>query len=552
MIIKKIFVFVIWILFFWVSFWEYYEANSEIKSYLDDLTTSFQNIEQYSQLWNEVPSKYFQNIANDFSVLKNKLPQDNPSFKIVYGKCEISASDLVNWYSKSKLNTFKSQCFWPWKTISRSIFTKYQVQSRIKANPNSWNAPLTVTFDWRSSKDPSNRTVPTNNYYWYYTNSEGQRIFMGQWSLIKYTFNTPNNYVVHLTTKSANKFTKWILDGEDITTISVNPSIAKVNLYINWIRAIDASYVKISSQEWKAWVLFDASWTTPNWVTKIVASSWNIQYNWKTIFTKNIPDFPGSIRVKLNQKWFYFITLKLRDNTWKTISKTFKLIVSNPVSLIKISTKSGNTSTNFNIDGSASYSVNWNIEKYSWTIVDPNGNKIDSFQWKKNFNYKFKKPWYYSIKLEVEDVNWNKNDATYKLEVFSTPPVANFVYKKYDSWEKPSTFIFDGSLSSDVDMINWDKLTYTWNITNRNNIKIQQINHWQKILAQFNKRWTYNVTLLVKDKYWKTSQITKKLKIASVLRPKVSLNPNYTILWNSIGIKLETNKPVLYYKYSYW
>ncbi len=548
--LKKI-ILLILILSFWYTQAAYYEPNPSIQSYLNDVTNNFVKIVSYSQAGQNVPTSLFASVANDFSVLKTKLPQEDPSFKVIYEKCEITANALANWYTRELLNTFNAQCFWPWKRASRTIFSKYKVIAWLKAYPSSWNAPLTVTFDARSSRDPSNRTIPINNYYWYYTNSAGQKIFMWQWPLIKYTFETPNSYVVHLTVRSVNKKSQWILDWSASTVITVNPPIAKINLYVNWIRANINSYVKLSSEEGKKWVLFDASWTTPTWDTKIVSSTWEVKRRWRIIYKNTIPDYPGAIRIKLPENGFYFIKIIVVDNTGKEISKTYKVIVSNPVALVRVYPKIGDTSTKFKIDGWRSYSVNWKIKTYKWTIVWPNWNRIFTSEWETSFSYKFNLPGIYSIKLEIEDVNWNKNSDTYKLLVSSTPPVANFIYKTYDNWAKPSTFIFDASYSYDVDTKYGDKLSYIWNISNKKYVKTQLINWWEKMIAQFNKKWVYNITLTVKDKYWKYNSITKKIVVKSTLRPKISINPNYTILWNPIWIRISTNKPVAYYEYYY-
>jgi len=251
-------------------------------------------------------------------------------------------------------------------------------------------------------------------------------------------------------------------------------------------------------------------------LNKIISSTWDIKKWWKTIYKNTIPDYPWSVRIKLLENGFYFVTVSVVDNTKKKISKTYKIIVSNPVALLKVTPKSWNTSTKFKIDGGMSYSVRWKIKLYKWTIIWPNWNKIYTAEWSTSFSYKFKLPGIYSIKLEIEDVNGNKNNDTYKLLVTSTPPVANFIYQKYDNWEKPSTFIFDASYSSDVDTKYGDKLSYIWNISNSKNVKTQLINGWEKMIAQFNKKWNYNITLTVKDKYWKTNSITKKIKIISM------------------------------------
>jgi hypothetical protein len=49
------------------------------------------------------------------------------------------------------------------------------------------------------------------------------------------------------------------------------------------------------------------------------------------------------------------------------------------------------------------------------------------------------------------------------------------VYKPYDNWKKPSTFIFDASYSYDKDEEYDDKLSYSWKFTNHENVKLQYI-----------------------------------------------------------------------------
>ena len=110
---------------------------------------------------------------------------------------------------------------------------------------------MTVTFDGRGSKDPSADTIPTNNYYWYYKDSNGVEKLIWQGPVVRYTFNQPNDYVVHFTVRSVNKETEWILDGEATTTISVAPPIAKIVMYINGRKANDDEYVKLSTRSYK-------------------------------------------------------------------------------------------------------------------------------------------------------------------------------------------------------------------------------------------------------------------------------------------------------------
>jgi hypothetical protein len=44
----------------------------------------------------------------------------------------------------------------------------YTVVPKVTSNPSAGMAPLTVTFDARTSSDPSWETIPSDNFYWYY------------------------------------------------------------------------------------------------------------------------------------------------------------------------------------------------------------------------------------------------------------------------------------------------------------------------------------------------------------------------------------------------
>jgi PKD repeat protein len=65
------------------------------------------------------------------------------------------------------------------------------VRARATAKPTAGSAPLNVTFDARSSEDPSNDTIPSDNFYWYYTDTDGDEQTIGRGPVINYTFRDP-------------------------------------------------------------------------------------------------------------------------------------------------------------------------------------------------------------------------------------------------------------------------------------------------------------------------------------------------------------------------
>ena len=549
---KKLFIYILTPLVLYPLFLlgAYYHPNDNIDIYLKDIVEQFTLIEASAKVSDKVDTKYFQNLYRDFSILKDKLPQ-LPNFKVIYNSCYEITKKLSNNFSRKDYSIFNSQCKEPYKNVSKKIFTEYTVNAKIKAIPKNWNAPLTVTFDATESTDPSNDTIPKNNYFWYFKDSAWREQFMGQWPVLKYTFYEPNNYVVHLTVRSVNKERNWILDWHATVSVNVAPPIANIVLYVNWKVATTDKYVKLSTDEWKRWVKFDAWWTTPRWWTKIQASIWSIRKWNHQVFYDEIEWYPWTKIVKLMENWTYFVTITIKDNTWKEVSKRYEVIVSNPVAVVKASPEKGNTATNFTFDATPSYSARWKIINYKWTIIWPEWRKLDTFE-SRQFTKKFKIPWYYTIKLEVVDDQWNTNTDDYKLYVESATPIAQFTYRPVSVWEKPSEYIFDATNSYDPDLqSNWS-LSYNWEFSNPNYVKVQKTGNWEKIKAQFNKIWKFKVKLTVKDSYWKSSSIEKNIEIKSILRPEVIINPNYTIIWQPITIVVKTNKTVNYLEYDFW
>lgn len=539
------------ILFLWnnIVFSAYYHPNDDIEAYVTDVNDRFIQIDAQSKVSDDIDIEHFQSLYKDFTILKDQLPQI-PDFQLTYNKCYEITKELANEFDSSNYSIFKTQCMIPYKEDSKEILTDYAIQTEINANPSEWNSPLTVTFDANDSSDPSGDTIPNGNFYWYFKNDSWNEVFMGQGTVIKYTFNNPWNYVVHLTAKSVNNDISWILDGSASININVKPSIANVVLYVNGKMAYTDKYIKITSEDAKAGVKFDASPTTAAGATDIKNSTWKILYGNKELLYESVDGFPWIVSERLMEDGRYSIEIVIEDNTGKTVKKIFKLIVSDPVAIIKTTPLEGNTNTKFSFDANTSYSSKWRIINYKWTLTDPTGKKIDSFESKK-FQQSFKEPGFYTIKLEVADDLDNKNTDIYKLFVESAYPIPKFTITAHRNRETPSAFILDASSSYDSDVQNGDELSYNWSFSNDKFVQSQSIQEGQKVIIQFDKIWTYKITLTVKDKYGKISSITEEIKVESVLRPEAIINPNYTVLWNNITIKAKTNKTVSYYEWDF-
>ena len=66
----------------------------------------------------------------------------------------------------------------------------YSVTTKAEAlyDQTTNSAPLTVTLDARASQDPSNTTIPANNFFRYYRDVDGEEKIIGKGSVIKHTF----------------------------------------------------------------------------------------------------------------------------------------------------------------------------------------------------------------------------------------------------------------------------------------------------------------------------------------------------------------------------
>ena len=108
-----------------------------------------------------------------------QLPQRN-NYRIVHNICTTQAGKLAVAYSSLDFDVFFDQCYGPINTIMKEINSNYTVKATAKASPQSGSAPLTVTLDARTSIDPSNDTIPSNNFYRYYKNADGIDLNIGR------------------------------------------------------------------------------------------------------------------------------------------------------------------------------------------------------------------------------------------------------------------------------------------------------------------------------------------------------------------------------------
>lgn len=532
-----------------------YIANYEIKTPRDKTLGIFVEIDAYTKLWNVIHPDKFKELNQHFSTLFPKLPQEY-AFKVTYQQCSLLSNQLwtisVNDPNyRSLFASFMSNCYKPFSDVLKKVNTQYTTSPKAVASPKSGSAPLTVTFDGRGSTDPSNETIPSKNFFWYYRDINGIDQIIGNWPVLTYTFEKEGNYIVHLTVRSSNK-AKGILDGDQTISIDVAPKSAVISLHANGQKMDKNNKVKIGTLEAEKGVVFDATSTIAMGGRQILSHTWNISSSDGFKYTKTSENRPDLIRVSLPWRGEYKVSLSVTDNENNITSEKFDLIASDPVAVIKQQPEKWTTSTIFLFDASPSYSVVSSLKLFTWEIFDQNGNKLETYQGK-DIKQQFKKPGFYTVKLTVEDDLGQTNIDTIQVYVESTDPIPQFTVTPSSERLYPSKFLFDATISSDIDKTNGiDVLGYEWIFPEAANVNIVSTEENNgKIVVEFNAIGKFKYKLLVKDQYGKMGELEKEIEIKSVLRPEITVSPIAMSWGNPMTFTVRTNQPILAYDWNF-
>ncbi len=532
-----------------------YIANYEIKTPWDKTLGIFVEIDAYTKLWNVIHPDKFKELNQHFATLFPKLPQEY-AFKVTYQQCSLLSNQLwtisVNDPNyRSLFASFMSNCYKPFSDVLKKVNTQYTTSPKAVASPKSGSAPLTVTFDGRGSTDPSNETIPSKNFFWYYRDINGVDQIIGNGPVLTYTFEKEGNYIVHLTVRSSNK-AKGILDGDQTISIDVAPKSAVISLHANGQKMDKNNKVKIGTLEAEKGVVFDATSTIAMGGRQILSHTWNISSSDGFKYTKTSENRPDLIRVSLPWRGEYKVSLSVTDNENNITSEKFDLIASDPVAVIKQQPEKWTTSTIFLFDASPSYSVVSSLKLFTWEIFDQNGNKLETYQGK-DIKQQFKKPGFYTIKLTVEDDLGQTNIDTIQVYVESTDPIPQFTVTPSSERLYPSKFLFDATISSDIDKTNGiDVLGYEWIFPEAADINIVSTEENNgKIVVEFNAIGKFKYKLLVKDQYGKMGELEKEIEIKSVLRPEITVSPIAMSWGNPMTFTVRTNQPILAYDWNF-
>lgn len=531
-----------------------YIANYQIQEDYNKILTLFVEIESASKIGSQVPQAKFSELNASFQVVFPKFPQDF-GFKVTYQQCLDITQGLTTYVStdyQSRLASFMTNCYKPFSDIVKKVNAKYTVVANAKVSPQGGPAPLTVTFDARSSVDPSNDTIPSRNYYRYYRDTDGNDTTIGVWPVVNATFDEPGNYQVHLTVRSSNQATNGIFDGEKTISIDVTPKTANIVVYANGQRLTKDDKVKIGIQEAEQGIIFDGSATLPMGGRQILSHIRTVSSKEWFSYTKNGDGKPSIMRLVLPGQGEYKLDLTTVDNEANKLTETYYILVSDPVAIVKQQPEQGNTSMTFAFDSTPSYSIVSSLKLFTREIFDENGDKIETFQWK-SIKQQFKKPGVYTVKLTVEDELGQTNTDALSVYAESTDPIPQFTITPSNAWKNPSEFILDASVSSDVDMTNgYDTLTYERSFSDPTSAKIvnTEANN-EKIRVQFDSVGTHTIKLTARDSYGKIAELQKDIEVKSTLRPEIFVVPIATPRGNPMNFVVKSNQPIVSYQWDF-
>ena len=154
------------------------------------------------------------------------------------------------------------------------------------------------------------------------------------------------------------------------------------------------------------------------------------------------------------------------------------------------------------------------LVKFDWSESSDKNNDIVKYSWDFDWNWvfdafweyvekKIMQPWFYKVKLTIEDSKWNIWESFMDIEWID--PVKALIKTDKDSWVAPLVVLFDAS-SSRVNL--WDKIVnYSWDFWNW---IVSKYSSAQK-KHRFENPWEYNVILKIFTEQWKTFTSTKRI-----------------------------------------
>jgi len=336
----------------------------------------------------------------------------------------------------------------------------------VEASPKEGNAPLVTTLRWRV-QDPTGTQILSGNYTWWIDKS-GQRVVIGRGPSINYSFKEEGKFSVFLDVTSSHKNEEGytdVLPFRSRTDIIVNEKIASLIIKVNGERVTDNDELKFTPGDADYGLLFDATSSTPTWGAKFSRTEWDFGNG----VTRSYSGDPKIERVRYGKEWDYDVTLKLKTNEWKIVTRDFIVSIHDPIAKIELNREDGYIGDKFTF--SAKSSGAYRDLTYNWEIVDIDQDKVIYQKSDKLFTYTFADKGKYNVKLNVRQSSGEVDQDTHIIYVTSQAPIAEFE-TSIPAKNKPNRVFLDASRSFDPDFSDDGKLDYNWFIDwNRINLE---------------------------------------------------------------------------------
>ncbi len=409
------------------------------------------------------------------------------------------------------------------------------VKGTVVATPKTGNAPLNVTLRW-DVRDETGSKIPSYNYTWW-VDEWGQRKVIWNKQSINYIFKEEGTFAVYLDVASDHKNAKWytdVLPFSSRANITVKEKIASLLIEVNGDRLGTKDELKYTPEESGYGLIFDATSSTPTWGARFTRTEWDFGNGVERI-NNGAPEIE---RIKYAKEGEYTVTLKLRTNENKTVEREFLISVHDPIATITSSKDEWYLGDKFTFG--AKPTGKDDDFSYEWEIIDIIEDQQVFTKTGKSFGYVFEDKWKYNIKLKVTEPSGEVDIDTKIIYINSRAPVASFTTDKPFS-NKPNTLFLDASKSYDLDGKDDGNLKYEWMI-NGDRVELQNANYNGSTgYFTFDTVADHSVLLKVTDPEGITSQITKKVRINSILSVDFGIYPR--VAQRQTAVRFVANSP---------
>ncbi len=453
------------------------------------------------------------------------------------GQAAQELDDALQTYQQSPSSSTGRDIQTKIETLKQQVVKLPQMRAVINASKSSGPIPLTVLFNGASSSDPTNNTIPTNNYSWWYLDSSGQRRDLGNGANVSETFRVPNTYVVHLEVKSASG-DSVVLPGDATISVKAEAPLATVQLKINQVDVTQEDLVKVTLKEAQDGLLFDPAGTSSTVGLDIAKTDWEFGDGSNR---QSFNGTPVSITHKYNKVGRYQVAVQFTDTGNQKIVKSITVEVADAIASATITPQEGTTDTTFRFAANTS-KIPSGVNSLSWKITTGAGEVLRETK-EESFTYKFETPGVYTALLQVTDNDGKTVQDTRQVKVTSKPPVVTLSLKQKDVGH-PNQFVFDATNSYDPDQN--ETLSFTW-LVDGTPVTLENTNEaGSRGEYRFPAAKEYRVKLRVTDSSQNFVEREQTVSITSVLSADVTIDPPVTQVGKDVTVKVNAPGAIFY------